>query len=92
MEQQKDSKGAIIGSIIILIILIVGAIYFGKKAADERDFNTPNEEVQAIDEMVVNDPNFIEIEQRSSTNVDDLEADWQNAEAEGSSSFDYESL
>ena len=92
MEQQKDSKGAIIGSIIILIVLITGAIYFAKQATENRVSQTPGEEIQTINQLVAEDPSLLEIQGRSSTEISDLENDWQNANITETDSFDYQTL
>lgn len=48
MEPEQKSNGALIGSIIIIIILVIGGIYFWKNSLKERALpQTPNEEVPA---------------------------------------------
>lgn len=43
MEQQK-SYGAVVASIIIILVLIVGALYFWGKTLEQRVPVTPNQE------------------------------------------------
>lgn len=45
MEPEKKSNGALVGSIIIILILIVGGIYLWQKKTAE-DSDTPKEDVQ----------------------------------------------
>jgi len=66
MEQQHDSRGALIGSIIIILILIVGGIYFAKDARD-----TIRERSQ-MEEALLEDPDIQAQEFREVS--DDLEA------------------
>jgi hypothetical protein len=89
MEQQKDSTGAIIGSVIIIIILIIGGVYFGKKAAREI---TPAEEVGVINEIVENDPEFLQIEAQTGTASADLEASWNNIDLNGLDNVNLDNL
>jgi cell division protein FtsL len=69
MEQQKESKGALIGSIIIVLVLIIGGIYFAKQAQDVRQ-DGANE----IDQVLQEDADIQEIEEGEiSDEVTDLE-------------------
>ncbi len=81
MEQNNnESKGALIGSIIIVLMLIIGGIYFAKQAGQ----NIASSE---IDQVLEADPELQAIEDSEnsdelpelesdldSINVDDLEA------------------
>jgi uncharacterized protein HemX len=69
MEQQKESKGALIGSIIIVLVLIIGGIYFAKQAQNVRQ-DGANE----IDQVLQEDADIQEIEEGEiSDEVTDLE-------------------
>lgn len=69
MEQHNESKGALIGSIIIILILIVGGIYFAKQA---HEINQQGE----IDQVLAEDADLQAIQdQEIDQSLDGLEAE-----------------
>ena len=69
MEQQNQPKGALIGSIIIVLIIIVGGIYFASQARQEI---VPTQ----IDQVLSEDEDLQAIQnEESDQNLAELEAE-----------------
>jgi|ETNmetMinimDraft_33_1059910.scaffolds.fasta_scaffold03614_4 uncharacterized protein HemX len=92
-EQKKVSAqtGPIIGSIVIIIVLVLGGLYFiGKKGDDEGLSNPSTEEIQnapdeilgTLQEQGISDAVEEIEEDLDATILDDLDAEFQNIEVE----------
>jgi hypothetical protein len=76
MEQNSESKGALIGSIVIVLILIVGGIYFAKQAGQEINQSE-------IDQVLDTDPEIqAATESQGSDEILDLDNDLENIDIE----------
>lgn len=71
MEPEKKSYGALIGSIIIIIILIIGGIYIWQTKVKEMKLEQQREQMkaEAIDAVSLNELNTLEQELKG-TNTD----------------------
>jgi hypothetical protein len=80
MEQQKESRGELIGSIIIVLVLIVGGIYFARQVQENNQPAVGLEQVLAEDaeiQAIENEEASDEVPELESSldeiNLDDLE-------------------
>jgi len=77
MNSQKDSKGALIGSIIVVILLIIGGIYMFKNTKVDYDdnTNTPDEVVVDLNDQGTSTDLDAISEDLNNTNLDNLVPD-----------------
>jgi hypothetical protein len=73
MEQQK-SYGAVVASIIIILVLIVGALYFWGKTLEQRAPVTPIQEIASSTPIVNDSIESIESDLNDTQDLKDVEA------------------
>lgn len=88
MEQQKESKGELIGSIIIVLVLIVGGIYFAKQIQ-----NNSQPEASELEQVLAEDADIQAVENEEvSDEVPALESSLDEIDLTDLESIDLDSL
>lgn len=79
MEQNKKSNGALIGSIIVIIILVVGGIYvFKMNIQKAKDIQKANEQINTANVLSSSDETIdIEADLNNNANMDALDTNLQ---------------
>jgi type II secretory pathway pseudopilin PulG len=79
MEQNKKSNGALIGSIIVIIILVVGGIYvFKMNIQKAKDIQKANEQINTANVLSSSDETVdIEADLNNNANMDALDTNLQ---------------
>lgn len=79
MDQNKKSNGALIGSIIVIIILVVGGIYvFKMNIQKAKDIQKANEQINTANVLSSSDETVdIEADLNNNANMDVLDTNLQ---------------
>jgi flagellar basal body-associated protein FliL len=79
MDQNKKSNGALIGSIIVIIILVVGGIYVFKMNIQKvKDTQKANEQINTANVLSSSDETAdIEVDLNNNANMDVLDTNLQ---------------
>ncbi|MES2416317.1 MAG: hypothetical protein V4504_01300 [Patescibacteria group bacterium] len=79
MDQTKKSNGALIGSIIIIIILIIGGIYvFKMNIQKNKDAQEMNADMQQANNLSSSDEaSDLEIDLQNNSNIDAIDKNYQ---------------
>ena len=77
MEHKNESKGALIGSIVIVLLLVVGGIYFAKQAGQEAGLSE-------IGQVLQDDPEIQAVKgSETSDEITDLDISLDEIDIEG---------
>lgn len=84
---KKDSNiGPIIGSVIIIVLIILGGLYFWGYIINKQQVNAPTTEESEVEEVKteeIADPDVAEINNElNSTNVDEIDSELNKIDAE----------
>ncbi len=70
LSPERESKGPVVGIVVIIVLLILGGVYLWQSKSTEVPVNTDDQTASTTDEMTQQLSN-----QGSSTNPKDIEAD-----------------
>jgi hypothetical protein len=71
---QQKSYGAVVASIIIILVLIVGALYFWGKTLEQRTLVAPQEESVSTTTITTDSLDSIEADLKDTQDLKDVEA------------------